>query len=185
MEHNPLSFQDRLSQPGATAALIERLNAELLSHPSATDTLDRWCRASGRLPNAELSAEVHRDGERRDLTDEERACLAIAPGDALRYRLVRIFFGDKFLSEAENWYIPARLPAEMNRLLEETETPFGLVVADLDFRRETLSSDVLWRPDAEARAPILRHRAILSNGATPISLVVETYQPDVLFFRAG
>ncbi|MBJ7533518.1 hypothetical protein JDN40_05290 [Rhodomicrobium vannielii ATCC 17100] len=180
-----MNFQDRFSRQGATAALIERLNADLLSHPSATDTLDRWCRASGRLPDAALSAEVHRDGARRDLTAEECARLAISPDDALRYRLVRIFFGDKFLSEAENWYIPARLPAEMNRLLEKTQTPFGRVVEDLDFRRETLSSDVLWTPTADARAPILRHRAILSNGATPISLVVETYQPDVLFFQAG
>lgn len=180
-----MNFQDRFSRPGATAALIERLNADLLSHPSATDTLDRWCRASGRLPSATLTAEVHRDGARRDLTDEECARLAISPGDTLRYRLVRIFFGDKFLSEAENWYIPARLPAEMNHLLEETETPFGRVVEDLDFRRETLSSDVLWTPTSDARAPFLRHRAILSNGATPISLVVETYQPGVLFFHAG
>ncbi|MBT3070695.1 hypothetical protein KKP04_07425 [Rhodomicrobium sp. Az07] len=178
-----MNFQDRFSRPGAIAALIERLNAELLSHPSATDTLDRWCRSSGRLPDAALAAEVHRDGARRELTGEECARLAVSSGDAVRYRLVRIFFGDKFLSEAENWYIPARLSAEMNRLLEETETPFGRVVEDLDFQRETLSSDVLWTPEADAPAPILRHCAILSNGATPISLVVETYQPDVLFFH--
>jgi hypothetical protein len=87
----------------------------------------------------------------------------------------------------------------MNRLLDETETPFGKVVRDLDFRRETLSAKLLWSPLPErwdmAPAPmaspggfeapdhILEHRAILrANGGAPFSFVVETYTRDVLAF---
>ena len=87
-----------------------------------------------------------------------------------------------------------------NRLLEQTDTPFGRAVRDLNFRRETLSAKLLWQPlpehweaqpvplplsEARIEAPgfILEHRALLRSGeGLPIALVAETYTSGVLDF---
>ena len=53
---------------------------------------------------------------------------------------VQLTCGAHVLSDAENWYLPARLTADMNRRLEETEAPFGRVVAPLGFHRRTLET---------------------------------------------
>ncbi len=195
----PLSWQDSFLTRVEVLALIETLNAELLSHASATLTLERWCSGHGMAPEAKLLARLER-GVSKHLPEQDRARLAIGAGDELRYRHVLLFCGDKLLSEADNWYVPERLTPEMNRLLDETETPFGKVVRDLDFRRETLSAKLLWSPlperwdmspapssssGARLEAPdhILEHRAILrANGGAPFSFVVETYTRDVLAF---
>ena len=93
------------------------------------------------------------------------------------------------------WWTP-----EMNRLLDETDTPFGRVIRDLDFRRETLSARVLWQPlpgqwemqalpefdpqgRLEAPGQILEHRALLRKAdGTPLALVAETYASGMLDF---
>jgi hypothetical protein len=195
----PLSWQDSFLTRVELLALIETLNAELLSHASATLTLERWCSGHGMATEAKLVARLER-GASKHLPEQDRARLAIGAGDELHYRHVLLFCGDKLLSEADNWYVPTRLTPEMNRLLDETETPFGKVVRDLDFRRETLSAKLLWSPlperwdmspapppssGARLEAPdhILEHRAILrANGGAPFSFVVETYTRDVLAF---
>ena len=196
----PLSWQDSFLTRVEILALIETLNAELLSHSSATLTLERWCSGHGLSTDTKLVARLER-GTQKHLEERDRERLAVQTDDQLRYRHVQLFCGDKLLSEADNWYVPGRLTGEMNRLLDETDMPFGRVVHDLDFRRETLSAKLLWSPlperwdvspepsltppgsRLEAPDHILEHRAILrANGGTPFSFVVETYTRDVLAF---
>ncbi len=50
------------------------------------------------------------------------------------------------MSKADNWFVPARLTAAMNALLDSTQTPFGAVIAPLGPIRRTLDSTVTWRP---------------------------------------
>ncbi len=155
----PLSWQDSFLTRVEILALIETLNAELLSHSSATLTLERWCSGHGLAPDAKLVARLER-GTQKHLEERDRARLAVQTDGQLHYRHVRLFCGDKLLSEADNWYVPGRLTPEMNRLLDETDMPFGRVVHDLDFRRETLSAKLLWSPLPErwniAPEPLLR-----------------------------
>ncbi len=131
---------------------------------------------------------------------EVRAALDVKPDEPLGYRRVRLKCGDHVLSEADNWYVPARLTPEMNHALETTDTPFGKAVAALHFRRHTLSADLLWRPLPKGwemgAAPasdnkgalaipdhVLEHRAVLSTpDGEPFSEVVETYTSEVLAF---
>ncbi len=182
-------------------ALLETLNAELLSHPSATLTLERWCGQHHMARETKVVAKLIRGAEKA-LDADGRKRLAISETEPARYRRVQLYCGDKLLSEADNWYVPSRLTAEMNRLLDETDTPFGKAVKDLDFRRETLSATLLWsplpqdwemqpHPDANAKPKgrfvipdhILQHRAVLYTRANvPFSLVVETYMREVLAF---
>jgi chorismate-pyruvate lyase len=191
----PNSFVARLE----ALALIESLNADLLSHDSATLTLERWC-ADHRLADpARIVAERVHDVV-KPATAEVRAALDVKPDEPVGYRRVRLKCGDRVLSEADNWYVPARLTPEMNRMLETTDTPFGKAVAALRFRRHTLSADLLWRPlpmgwemgaaaaqeDSGALAGpehVIEHRAVLSlPDGEPFSEVVETYTGEVLAF---
>ena len=76
-------------------------------------------------------------------TADVRAALDVKPDEPLGYRRVKLKCGEHVLSEADNWYVPARLTPEMNHVLETTDTPFGKAVAALRFRRHTLSADLV------------------------------------------
>jgi len=180
-------------------ALLQTLNADLLSHPSATLTLERWCGAHHLAPEAKVVAERVR-GEDKPLPEEARKQLAIGPDEPVRYRRVQLACGEHVLSEADNWYVSSRLTDAMNHELDTTDTPFGKVVQPLHFRRQTLSAELLWSPlpqGWESGAPVpvskggaleiphhvLQHRAVLfDQDNRPFSLVVESYTADVLAF---
>jgi chorismate-pyruvate lyase len=180
-------------------ALLQTLNADLLTHDSATLTLDRWCGAHRLASPARIVAErVH--GAEQAPTAEQRQLLGVSATEPVRFRKVRLRCGDHVLSEADNWYVPTRLTPEMNRVLDTTDTAFGRAVQALNFHRRTLSAKLLWSPlppDWDMGAPlpptqaatlaipheVLEHRAVLTlpNG-TPFSQVVETYTNEVLAF---
>lgn len=166
---------------------LARLHADVTAHDSATAALQAWCDRMGggvvapiravRTPGAEAASDV-----------EARERLGVGPDAPLRYRHVRLMWGDRVLSEADNWYRPDLLTAAMNRTLEETETPFGVAVRSLGYHRATLSAERLWRP-LEAAGPmpaaVLCAKAVLSLAdGTPFSLVVETYRDQALFAPA-
>jgi chorismate-pyruvate lyase len=190
----PDTFQARLE----ALAQIQQLNADLLSHDSATATLQHWCETHGSTPGQKIVA-LRVRGQDKAAGPEERTALGVGPAEPLRYRRVKLACGERVLSEADNWYRPSALTPEMNRALDETETPFGVVVRALDYRRRTLGAEVLFRPlplDWETRPrpadrpgkgftiplEVMRHRAVLSTPDGPtFSLVVETYTDKVLF----
>jgi chorismate-pyruvate lyase len=193
----PAPWPDSLVGRLEALALLESLNADLLAHDSATLTLERWC-ADHRLADpARIVAERVSDAA-KPASAEVREALNVKPDEPLGYRRVRLKCGDHVLSEADNWYVPARLTPAMNHVLETTDTPFGKAVAALHFRRHTLSADLLWRPlpkgwemgaaaasqEAGALAipnHVLEHRAVLSTpDGEPFSEVVETYTAEVL-----
>jgi len=109
-----------------------------------------------------------------------RDTLGIAKDEPVRLRHVRLACGAKVLSEATNWYVPARLTPAMNTALDGTAAPFGRIAAPLDFRRERLEA----RRGALPGCPvptILSHRArlVLPDGR-PLALVTECYTPENL-----
>ena len=117
-----------------------------------------------------------------------RRNLALKPGEAVGYRRVQLFCGPHILSDADNWYVPDRLTPAMNRLLDESDTPFGLAVRSLDFKRQTLSSQKLWAPAASPDGAwlvlpehVLRNEGLLTVGnGLPISQVIENYTVQIL-----
>jgi chorismate-pyruvate lyase len=131
-------------------ALVQTLNAELLASRSATLTLEKWC-GEHRLAGADAAKIVARliQGEAKPATAEQRQRLEVGPDEQLKYRRVQLLCGERVLSEADNWYVPSRLSAEMNRVLETTDTPFGKAVRELKPYRQTFAANVLWRPLAQ------------------------------------
>jgi chorismate-pyruvate lyase len=192
-------WRDDFTSRLAALALLQSLNSDLLSHDSATLTLDRWC-ASHQLANpATITAERIRNIDKQP-TAEQRELLKVGATEPVRYRRVHLKCGVRVLSEADNWYVPSRLTKEMNRSLENSDIAFGRAVQALDYRRRTQAAELLWRPLPEGwemspglrgqPAPalqipheVLRHRAMLTlPDGTPFSMVVETYTAEVLGF---
>lgn len=179
-------------------ASMQTLNADLLSHDSATLTLERWCAEHRLAEPARISARRVRDAD-KPIPDHLRAQLGVAAGEPIAYRHVRLMCGDHVLSEADNWYVPGRLTAAMNETLERSDEPFGKVVKPLGFQRHTLTAELLWSPlppgwemqrASAAQAPLrgippflLRHAAVLRSAAqVPFSVVVENYTAELFSF---
>lgn len=185
-------WPDTASARQQAQELVEALNADLLSHPSATATLERWCATRGISDPSKVVAErvYEREGA---APPEVRALLGAGPDTPVRHRRVRLVCGPTVLSEADNFYLPEKLTPDMNQVLDTTDTPFGKVVKPLDFRRKTLDSTVLWMPADEtgfkpapgAALPlpafVLSHRAVLTlPDGTPFSALIERYTAGIL-----
>jgi chorismate-pyruvate lyase len=180
---------------------LQTLNADLLSHDSATLTLDRWCTRHKLADPPEIVADRIAGKDKRP-PDDVRARLRLGADQTVAYRRVRLRCGERVLSEADNWYVPSRLTADMNRVLTTTDTPFGRVIRPLGFRRETISAKLLWSPlpgrrdiasapvrkraaDTHLSIPdkLIEHRALLTSAnGEPLCYVVETYTKAVLDF---
>jgi chorismate-pyruvate lyase len=187
-----------LARTGALA-LLQTLNAELLSHDSATLTLDGWCARRRLAPAGSRIVAERVRGQDKLVTPDVRAALQVGAEEPVRYRRVRLRCGDRVLSDADNWYVPSRLTPEMNSVLDTSDTAFGRAVQALHFRRQTMSVTLLWSPlpdgwDVAAKAAprrvarpiaipahVIEHRAVLRlPDGTPFSQVVESYTGAVL-----
>ncbi len=186
-------------------ALIQTLNATLLGSRSATLALEKWCADHKMAPEPKVIARVA-PGVDKPPSDEQRRRLRVGADEPVKYRRVQLSCGPHILSEADNWYVPARLTPDMNRLLETTDTPFGKVVQALKPFRQTFAVETRWSPlpDGWEQTPpdavmnersggerlvapreLFEHRAILYTAdQQPFSEVKETYTSDVLDFDA-
>jgi chorismate-pyruvate lyase len=198
---NPVSvsWQDSFTTRLEALALLQSLNADLLSHDSATLTLDRWCASHHLSDPPTITAERVHDVD-KPATAAQRELLQVSATEPLGYRRVRLHCGAHVLSEADNWYVPSRLTAPMNEALNNTDIAFGRAIQALQFRRRTLSATLLWAPlpegwemaasgagvhAAKLTIPpfVLQHTAMLAlPDGTPISALTETYTSEVLAF---
>jgi hypothetical protein len=197
----PPDWSDSQTARLEALALIETLNAEILSGNSATLTLERWCREHALADPPEILAR-RADTSPAPPSAATREDLQLLANEPIRYRRVELACGEHVLSVAENWYVPDRLTAAMNRQLETTQTPFGKVVQPLHPHRETLLAQLLWSPlppgwdglqappeaarlgeRLQMPAALFEHRAVLYTPEhRPIAAVHEVYQRDILAF---
>jgi chorismate-pyruvate lyase len=188
-----------LTRLDAMNAIID-LNIRIFESNSATQVLERWCGEHQLASEPRIVA--HRiDAAPKQPTAEQLKRLQVADAGELRYRRVELRCGERVLSKADNWYVPARLSAEMNRQLETTDTPFGKVVAALKPVRKVVGTKTIWSPQPEgwscaafdaAAAPgrflqipqeLFQFRAVLSTADNlPFSEVNEIYQGDLLAY---
>lgn len=159
--------------PDLTLAAFEHA---LAAQPSATRALAEWCELRHISPQApaDISAQLV-PGPAMPLPRGARRLLGIGADEPLGFRHVRLSCGATVLSEAYNWYVPARLTAAMNQALESTRTPFGKVAAPLNFTRTALASH---RGPAPGCPPetILANRGLLRlPDGRGLALVLECY----------
>ncbi len=158
---------------GCASPRLAEFERTLAAQDSATAALGQWCRARGIADPPAIRAE--QAGRTAQPSTEVRRLLGVSENEPLAYRHVRLACGPAVLSEADNWYVPGRLDAEMNRTLATTDTPFGKVVAPLGFRRERLAAQRGRAADCPP-GTVLSHRALLRlPDGRPLSLVTECY----------
>lgn len=199
---SPARWPDNcMTRLGASNAIVD-LNIDILTSRSATLALERWCDVHGMAADPRIVADQVSDAHQPPSAAQLKR-LQVASASEVRHRKVALRCGDHVLSRADNWYVPARLTPEMNRLLETTDTPFGKVVAALQPKRTTIEMKTLWSPLPEgwscghfdaAAAPnrllpipseLFQVRALLLTPAKlPISEVSEIYQGALLNFPA-
>jgi chorismate-pyruvate lyase len=149
--------------PGHTSSLAE-LHAALLTADSATSVLEAFFAPPVRAVRL-LEIQLPPD------TAQLRR-LGVVASTEVRHRRVRLFSGESMLSEADLWYIPARLPADMVARLETTSIPFGHVMRPLGLRRQTTEARICKAEESHA----LEHRAVLTQAdGLPVAEVFERY----------
>ena len=188
----PDSYRSRLE----ALALVQTLNAEILASRSATRSLESWCAARGLSDDPRVFAD-RESGVEKVPSAEQLVRLQVRDANELRYRRVRLRCGTRVLSEADNWYVPARLTPEMNHTLDTTNESFGRVISPLEPYRRTFEARLLWAPLPEGwdrgaavesseetltiPGALFAHRALVYSAShVPLAEVVETYQRDIL-----
>jgi chorismate-pyruvate lyase len=163
----------------APDAVISAFETNLAAHASATEALSQWCKARGIDPAGQITVQFV-DGADQAPPPDLRDTLGVSADEPLSYRHVKLVCGTAVLSEAHNWFVPARLNPEMNRRLAETDIPFGRVAASLAFTREPIASARRGDTGCPAGA-ISTHRALLRlPSGQPLALVVECYTEENL-----
>jgi chorismate-pyruvate lyase len=172
------------ARQGDSAGLIDEIEARLRTADSATLTLEQWC-ADHRMASPAIVT-VERDLQAdRPASAARRALLDIGPDTVLRYRKVRLVCGDHILSEAENWYVPARLTGAMNAALESSEVPFGKVIRPLGPTRRAIRQTRVRLPAASDdrcagdRTAFSHEALVLDGSGTPLALVEEHYKLEL------
>ena len=155
-------------------APLAQFRQTLAAQDSATAALGQWCGLRHLADDSTIRAALVR-GNAAAPPAGLAETLAMPTDTAPGYRHVRLACGDRVLSEAHNWYVRERLTPEMNRLLDQSDTPFGKAVSALHFTRQRLGE----ARGAQFGCPsgtVLSHRArlVLSDGR-PLALVVECY----------
>ena len=149
-------------------------------HRTATQALNTWC-TSHRIPGASgIHAHILQDTpiahERYD------GPLSLRTGETLQHRRVCLNWGDTTMSEADNWYLPDRLPEAMRDRLENTTVPFGQVVMELGPVRKLLSRTPVAQ-DEQGRFILLVSAVLETADGTLIAEVREHYCRSLLEFR--
>ncbi len=87
-----ISWQDSPTTRLEALALLQSLNADLLSHDSATLTLDRWCASHHLSDPPTITAERVHDID-KPATAVQRQLLQVSAAEPLGYRRVRLHCG--------------------------------------------------------------------------------------------
>jgi chorismate-pyruvate lyase len=146
---------------------------ELAAHDSATVALEQWCARRGIANPARVEAATQDDADAAPATAAIRATLGVGAAEPVRVRHVLLSCGGIVLSDARNWYVPARLTPAMNHTLDTTRVPFGKVVAPLGLHRHPLTHT--WPAPCPA-GTIQHNTAVLRrDDGLAYSLVSECY----------
>ena len=173
--------------------ITTELCQEIFNTFSVTAALQHWCEARG-LSDGMLWSDVHDWSGRTAISPDGARALDLEDGLVPRHRAITLMRGKLPLLDADNWYVPERLPPEAHRLLTETDTPFGTALAGLHQTRVTVAARVpeavlpllggAGRDVADLQAdpdvPVLIVRGVVRVGDVPVSYVEERFRPELI-----
>ena len=148
-------------RPAVTIAVLHR---KLLACASATAVLEEVF--GGPVVAKRLACDA------LTLTPTQRDKLNPTGAQPACHRRVMLLAAGRPVSEADLWYVPARLWPGMDKALRGSDVPFGKIVAPMQPVRETLASRICGEDESVA----LEHEAVLRDAeGTPFALVMERY----------
>lgn len=156
---------------------LDEFEAVLRRHDSATLALEEWCARQGIGAHpAHITASLINTAQ-NELAEQAsvRSQLRLEAHETAVLRHVRLRCGDAVLSVAWNWYVPSRLPPQMNAQLLASDIPFGKVIASLKFIRQPLETHH-GPVEMCAETIVSTHRAmlVLPDGQ-PLAYLIECY----------
>jgi chorismate-pyruvate lyase len=145
---------------------VQVLHEKLLASASATAVLEALFGGPVRIQRLRCDA--------LELTPWQRGRLLPTLAEPACHRRVTLLAAGSPVSEADIWYVPARLWPGMAAVLTTSDTPFGAVVRPMQPTRETLAT----RFGGDGDPVALEHEALLRDrDGVPIALVAERYLP--------
>ncbi|PZA12617.1 hypothetical protein DNX69_06865 [Rhodopseudomonas palustris] len=144
-------------------------------HDTATTALIAWCRC--HYPDEAEAIAITLFGDEPVPADRYHGPLRLRAGETLRRRCVWLRWGDRVLSEAENWYVPERLPSAMRDAVCDGHRPYGAVIAALRPKRITtmaLCADNV-EPDQTEAAELLAELARTDGFSPPSAFVLHIH----------
>ena len=173
--------------------IILHLCETLLTTFSVTAALQVWCELRG-LGSGDLYSDIKAESGAQALPPLGIDLLKPTGTETVRHRAITLKRGDVPLLDADNWYIPDRLPLHARVLLDTTDTPFGKALEGTLQNRETFST--LLPPHVMARfgdrtrirqtilgadpaVPVLTIRGIVTVDTVPVSFVEERIRPEL------
>ena len=160
------------------------LRSGVLAALSITEAMGRWCaeRGIGRLP---LQSRVHLRADTAALPAD--APLRLQPGEPVFFRRITLMSGEVPLLEADNWFLPTRLPDRTVQLLLATDTPFGTaLVGGLQGRKTTQIfvppgiGDLGVGAVEKTDVPLLTLRGVVHLDSRAVSFVEERFRMEAL-----
>jgi chorismate-pyruvate lyase len=151
------------------------LAAHLAASPSVTAGLLAWCEARG-LGEGPIRIVARSGGSP---PPRLASLLGAGPEERVAFRRVVLGRGAIALAEADNLFLPGRLPPEMREALAATDTPFGTVIAPLGPVRQTIA---ITHGAAAGPGVILRQEALVLSPSGPVLAAVSE---RFLFALAG
>ena len=167
-------------------AVVRELSASLLRASTAREALFFWCEAHG-ISSGPITVVRREPKELNDPDDDMLEELRPRRDECIAHRSVRLMRGRILLSEADDWFIPDRLPTDIGGVLEATNAPFGAAVARLwPSRRTYFVSFAEWMTDDTGNAgrlaslsssmTILEHKTVVADrNRRPLSVTSERY----------
>ncbi len=157
--------------PPAAETAFDAFMAELTAGGTVTQVLEAW--AGGAVRAERIAADI-------PASPETRARLRVGPDTPVAFRRVRLMRGAVTLSEADNWFVPDRLTADMRETLESTDIPFGRAIAALSPRRETLGCTVIGD-----KTLLTIQALVVDTEELPVAEVVEVYRIESIIAQAA
>jgi hypothetical protein len=194
----PAAVPDAFVERVEALALLQTLNADLLSHDSATQTLERWC-GDHRLASPPRSSRSGCRASSRRPHPQQRAELQVGPTEQVRYRRVRLRCGALVLVGSRQLVCAVAIdgaderPAGVHQHAVWQSCAAAAFSAPHLVRYAAMAAAAQgWEMQRAASGDatpfqvpdkVLEHRAVLvSPDGMPISEVVETYTGNVLAF---
>ena len=164
-------WAETIGQDERDARVGEALAAHLAAAPSVTAGLLSWCEARG-LGEGPIRIIARAGGSP---PQRLATLLGATAGERAEFRRVVLGRGTIALAEAENLFLPDRLPPEMARALAATDTPFGTVLAPLGPVRRTIA--VRHGAAAGPGTILLQEALVVGPTGTVLAAVSERFLP--------